>query len=174
MISIVSSTNRNNSNTLKVAQYYQNILNELGKSNQIIDLRDIPENYLTIGMYGTSGQNEDFNKLREKVALTDKFIFIIPEYNGSFPGILKLFIDGLPYPNCVKGKTAALCGLSGGPIGGLLALSHFTDILNYLNCNVLAIKPRIANISKEFENQEFKSDFIKNIIHEQITQLINI
>ena len=172
MIAIISSTNRADSQTLKVAKYYQKSLNELEINNQIIDLQDIPHDYLVNGLYGTSGKNEAFNVLRDKVQSADKLIFVIPEYNGSFPGILKLFIDGLRYPDCIKGKTATLCGISSGPIGGALAMSHFTDILNYLNCNVIAIRPRIASIGKEFINNEFTNPFIKTLIDEQIQELI--
>ncbi len=174
MITIISSTNREASKSLSVAKYYQSKLNALGIENQIADLQEIPDDFLTNGLYGTSGKNEVFNALRDKVQNADALVFIVPEYNGSFPGILKLFIDGLRYPDCVKGKTAALCGISAGPLGAALGLSHLTDILNYLNCNVLAIKPRITNINKEFINEEFSNPIIISIIDDQINQLTRV
>lgn len=171
MITIISSTHRTNSKSLQISQYYQKALKEQNIDSQIVDLKEIPTDFLVHGIYETNGKNEVFNVLRDKVQNTEKLIFIVPEYNGSFPGILKLFIDGLTYPHGLKGKTAALCGLSAGPMGGTLALSHLTDILNYLNCNVLAIKPKIAYISNEFVDGEIKNVFIKNLINEQIQQL---
>ena len=66
-----------------------------------------------------------------------KLVIIVPEYNASFPGVLKAFIDGLTYPGGIQGKKAALVGLSGGGQGGLLAMTHLTDVLMYLGTTVL-------------------------------------
>ncbi len=36
----------------------------------------------------------DFLKMENELLIpTEKFIFIIPEYNGTFPGVLKAMID---------------------------------------------------------------------------------
>ena len=76
----------------------------------------------------------------EKIQSCDKFVFVVPEYNGSFPGVFKAFVDGLKYPASFKDKKCALVGISSGTQGGALALSHLTDIFNYLGMNVLALK----------------------------------
>ena len=172
MITIISATNRTDSKSSEIAKYYSKKLNLKSLPNQIVDLKDVPVNYLEEGLYETNGRNPTFNVLRDKVENADQLIFVIAEYNGSFPGILKLFIDGLKFPGGIKGKTAAMIGVSSGPLGSALAMSHFTDILNYLNCNVIALKPRITSIHNAFVDGDFTDDFIKNLIDEQIDELI--
>lgn len=172
MITIISSTNRVNSMSLQIANYYSKQLNKKSIQNKVVDLKDIPSNYLEEGLYDTNGRNTTFNQLRDDVENADQLIFVIPEYNGSFPGILKLFIDGLTFPGGIKGKTAAMIGISSGPLGAAFAMSHFTDILNYLNCNVLAVKPRVTNIYESFIEGEFTNPFLKTLINDQIEELI--
>jgi len=91
MITIVSGTNRPNSNTLKVSRYYLRALQQLGQEAQLFSLESLPENIITSDLYGK--RSAEFEPIQELVANTDKFMFIIPEYNGSFPGVLKTFID---------------------------------------------------------------------------------
>ena len=81
----------------------------------------------------------------------EKFVFITPEYNGSFPGVLKAFIDGMRFPGTFEGKKCALVGISAGTQGGALAMSHLTDIFNYLGMTVLANKPRLPLL--EYKNE---------------------
>lgn len=157
----------------QVSAYYSRMLTLKSIEHQIVDLVDLPTDYLALGLYETAGENKAYNELRDKTQNASKLIFVVPEYNGSFPGVLKLFLDGLAFPKGIKGKTAALVGISSGPLGTALGLSHLTDILNYLNCNVLAVKPRITSIEKTFVNNDFSNQTIKNLINDQIEQLNN-
>ncbi|RYE50001.1 MAG: NADPH-dependent FMN reductase, partial [Sphingobacteriales bacterium] len=52
MALIISATNRPNSNTLKVARYYQEELHQKGLDAPILDLQDIPGNILDTDLYG--------------------------------------------------------------------------------------------------------------------------
>ena len=82
---------------------------------------------------------------KKKLMAVKKFVFITPEYNGSFPGVLKAFIDGMRYPGTFEGKKCALVGLSAGNQGAALAMSHLTDIFNYLGMNVLAKQTSVTS-----------------------------
>lgn len=167
MISIVISTNRANSMTSKVAQYYKTLLNKLNQETQIIDLQLLPQDFIYSALYDNAGKNEDFNKIRNVFENSDKYVFIVPEYNGSFPGILKAFIDGLSFPNKLMHKKAALVGISDGVQGGALALSHLNDIFNYLGLNVLAQRVKIPTLNKHFRNNQITDPLIKSLIEEQ-------
>ena len=70
-------------------------------------------------------------------------------------------------------KKAALLGISSGVMGGALALSHLTDILNYLNMHVFAVKPRIQRMSANFINGEITDKFIAELIDAQVKGFIN-
>jgi chromate reductase len=78
-----------------------------------------------------------------------KFIFVMPEYNASFPGILKLMIDNSDIKKCWWYKKAALVGLSDGRAGNLRGIEHMTAILNYMKVNVLYNKLLLSRINEE-------------------------
>ena len=123
-------------------------------------------------MYENSGANEQFNQFREMMLKSEKYIFIVPEYNGSFPGVLKAFIDGLQFPDTFTNKKAALLGLSAGTQGSALAISHMTDILNYCGTHVLAQKPRLAAISKNFKDGAFTNPLYAELVEQQADAFI--
>ena len=155
MISIVVGTNRKNSMSTKIAHYYKSILDtKTDSACQIVDLVDLPEDFLCNALYENNGNNESFNAIREKVQASEKIVFIVPEYNGSFPGVLKAFLDGLKYPEGVRDKKGALIGVSSGVQGSVMAMSHLTDILNYLGMNILALKPKLAGIEQHWDGEK--------------------
>ena len=104
---------------------------------------------------------------------SEKFVFIVPEYNGSFPGVLKAFIDGLEYPGTFRGKKCALVGLSSGVQGAGLALSHLTDIFNYCGMHVLALKPKLARIEANMEDTKITNQLYNDLLKEQALSLLS-
>jgi len=172
MITIISATNRSQSNSIQIAEYYRNLLQKKGAESQILDLSLLPEDFIFSALYDNVGKNEKFNQLTHVIAKSDKFVFIVPEYNGSFPGVLKAFIDGLSYPNTFKDKKGALVGISAGVMAGALALSHLTDVLNYLGMHVLAIKPRLPRINTLYKEEKIKDPFLADLLESQAEAFI--
>lgn len=172
MITIISGTNRPESNSRAVADLYARMLFDRGVENRIMDLADLPADFTTTALYDNTGKNEDFNRLSDMIMTSDKFVFVVPEYNSSFPGVLKAFIDGLDYPYSFQDKKAALVGLSSGMQGSGLALSHLTDILNYLGMHVMAMKLKLAHIKKNFDGKIITNQLYQELIEQQIAQLI--
>lgn len=161
MITIISSTNRPGSSTLKVAKYYQNRLREKGVEAGLLSLSQLPPNLIETDLYGK--RSAAFEPIQELITKTDKFIFIIPEYNGSFPGVLKTFIDACSYPESFYEKKAALVGVSSGKYGNIRGIDHFTGVCHYLNLHVMPMKLHLANIRSEFEANHnlFKEDTVR-------------
>lgn len=172
MITIVVGTNRKSSMSRQIANYYQILLEQKNTPSQIVDLADLPKDFTENALYENNGKNMAFNILRDRVQASNKLIFIVPEYNGSFPGILKAFIDGFKYPEGVRDKKAALVGLSSGVQGGVFAMSHLTDIFNYLGMHVLALKPKLAGIEKHFTNGKITNDLYNQLIDTQLNKFI--
>lgn len=172
MIYIISGTNREAAKSLFVAQTYVEALQELEEKADIIDLRELPEDFVFSALYNKAGQNEAFNVFRNKVSAGNKFVFIVPEYNGSFPGVLKAFIDGLEYPNAFRGKKCALLGLSSGDQGAGPALSHLTDIFNYCGMHVLAKRQRLSHIDSSFEDGKLVNEKHIKRIKEQAKEFV--
>lgn len=144
-----------------------------GVESIIVDFQDLPTDFITSALYGNGGKNERFNVIRDQIQDADKLYFVLPEYNGSFPGILKAFIDGLKFPKGIIGKKAALLGISSGTQGSALAMSHFTDILNYLGCHVFAIKPRLISIDQVFVDGNITDEKAAQLIDMQLDQFID-
>ena len=145
-ITIVAATNRENSLTAQVANHYAQLLHQRRSDAQVLQLTELPADFTVSALYANRGKHPVFNRLKEAMEVAQKYIFIVPEYNGSFPGVFKAFIDGLQFPTTFRDKKCALVGISKGPQGGALALSHLTDIFHYLRMHVHPLKPRLGNI----------------------------
>lgn len=172
MIEIISGTNRPGAVSYTVAQLYQQMLNEQKQACNILDLIELPADFTVSALYDSSGQNATFNTLANRLRDAEKMVFIVPEYNNSFPGVLKAFIDGMDYPSPFKGKKCALVGVSSGVQGGGMAMSHLTDIFNYLGMNVLALKPRLAQIENNMENGQITNTLYMQLLQEQVEALL--
>lgn len=173
MIKIIVSTNRINAISAIIAELYQSILNDLGAESEIINLVDLPDDFVFSALYEKKGRNKAFNLIYEKVKSGKKYVFVVPEYNGSFPGILKSFIDGMNYPNSFANKKCALVGISSGIGGGGIALSHLTDIFHYLGMHVLANQPKLAKIEENLSDNLLTNKFYIELLQIQAQMLID-
>ncbi|WAC10662.1 NADPH-dependent FMN reductase [Dyadobacter pollutisoli] len=172
-IVIIVGTNRPNSMSRKIAEYYQDILAQLNASSIILDLVNLPHDFTVSALYENSGKNEAFNDLKSLLEKTDKFVFVVPEYNGSYPGVLKAFIDGLPYPNSFANKKAALVGLSSNMQGAAIALSHLNDVFSYLGMNTLALRVKLAQIKSHYNDKVISNALYKELLEIQAGQIIH-
>src|SRR3569623_1850259 len=145
-ITIDTTTNQKNSLTAQLAGYYAGLLQKHSCNCQVLKLTDLPADFTATALYKNNVKDPIFNQLREIMENEQKYVFIIPEYNGSFPGVFKAFIDGLKFPDTFRGKKCAMVGLSKGPQGGALAISHLTDIFHYLRMHVYPLKIKLINI----------------------------
>ncbi len=171
MVTIVSATNRPGSTTLKVAQYYQKQLLLKGLQTQLLPLTQLPGNLIESDLYGK--RSAAFQPIQDIVTQTEKFVFIIPEYNGSFPGVLKTFIDACSFPESFYEKKAALTGISSGKYGNIRGIDHFTGICHYINMNILPLKIHIGAMNKELDehNNFFNADTVR-FTNEQMEKFI--
>lgn len=168
---IISATNRPGSSTLKVAKYYQKQLREKGIEAGLLSLSELPDNLIKTDMYGQ--RSEEFQVIQDLITKTDKFLFVIPEYNGSFPGVLKVFIDACTFPESFYDKKAALVGISSGKYGNIRGIDHFTGVCHYMHLNVMSLKLHIGSIKTELnaDGEFFKEDTLK-FTNEQLDKII--
>jgi chromate reductase len=172
MITVISGTNRPNSNTLKVANYYKKSLIKKGLEVNLFNLESLPDNLIKTDLYGK--RSEEFKPIQELIKQSSKFLFVIPEYNGSFPGVLKTFIDACDFPESFYEKKACLVGISSGKYGNIRGIDHFGGICSYLHLHVMPLRIHIANIKTEInENLDlFKEDTLK-FTGEQIDKFVS-
>ena len=123
MYTIISGTNRPGSNTIRIAEQYQQLLAEKGIAASLLSLENLD----------VSKRNPAIQKLEDEILIpSKKIIFVSPEYNGSIPGVLKCLIDISDIEKVWWGKKALLIGVSSGRAGNLRGMEHLTGILHYI------------------------------------------
>jgi chromate reductase, NAD(P)H dehydrogenase (quinone) len=158
MITIIAGTNRADSRTLKTANIYFRKLSLLADDVQLLSLenRQVWE------------RGPSMLELESRFLLpANKFLFIMPEYNASFPGILKVMMDNSDVKKCWWYKKAALVGISDGRAGNLRGLEHMTAILHYLKVNVMYNKVLLSGVGNEIDGDG-------NILKPATEQLIDL
>ncbi len=151
MITIISSTNRSRSKSYKIAKYYEERLKELAPGEvHFLDLADITLQEYENLLYSEAHISDVLAAIQDRYIIpADKFLFVVPEYNGGMPGILKLFIDAMSVREIEKSfsmKKACLTGVSSGRAGNLRGMDHLTGVLNYLQVVVFPNRLPISRI----------------------------
>jgi NAD(P)H-dependent FMN reductase len=153
MITIISGTNRPQNETDKIARFiYQRIKDQSDEEVHFISLTDLPHDAINEQMYEENGQAEGIKDQQDQFILpSNKFWFVFPEYNGGFPGVLKLYLDALSvrlYKKSFKGKKACMTGVSSGRAGNLRGMEHLSGVLNHLGIVVMPNQLPISSIEK--------------------------
>lgn len=164
MITIISGSNRGGTSTRNMVYYYRDTLQGMGESPEILFLEGVDLNERTSFLEGIE------NKLLKPA---DKFIFILPEYNGSFPGAVKAFIDLCKIPECFYLKKALLTGIAYGRAGNLRGMEHFTGILNHMRVIVHPNKLPISVLGTLINDEKKLVDEItQQVIKEQLEEFL--
>jgi chromate reductase len=150
MITVISSTNRPESMTSLVSSTIYDLLKTRGCEVKLYSLQDLPASFLHSDMYKADDHEMD-EIIKEYIQNAEKIIFVIPEYNGSYPGILKLFIDSI-HPRYFREKKAGLIGVSDGHSGNLRGQEHLTGVLHYLKMYVHYFQPKLSAIERLLTN----------------------
>lgn len=144
MITIISGTNRKDSRTIQVATHYYRFLKQKEDNVRLVSLEGID----------VLARGPQLLKLEEELLIpSEKFIFIMPEYNGSFPGVLKAMLDNTDIRKCWWHKKALLVGVADGRGGNLRGIEHMTNILHYLKMNVHYNKLPLSRINEEMDEE---------------------
>lgn len=164
MITIISGTNRKDSMTLRVARYYWNEIKKHTDDVHLLSLEDLPVWERAAPLLEVE---------RRWLIPSEKFVLVMPEYNGSFPGILKLMMDNTDVRKVWWHKKAMLVGVADGRAGNLRGLDHMTNILNYLKIQVLYNKIPLSRIGQELtEEGHLLHESTRTAIDQQISEFI--
>lgn len=151
--------------TLRVATLYYNLMKEKHDDVQLLNLED-----KQVWERGLEMQKMELDYLIP----ADKFVIVMPEYNGSFPGILKLMMDNSDIRKVWWYKKAMLVGVADGRAGNLRGLDHMTNILHYMRMHVLYNKIPISRINEEVnEGGEVLKPATMKVIQQQIDEFLN-
>ena len=144
--------------SIRKASYNKSVLRAAQKlvptdaSIEIFDLDGIP------------GFNQDEEKnpppkiaeLKAKAKAADAILFVTPEYNYSFPGVLKNAIDwaSRPYGDSAwAGKPVAIMGASVGVIGTARAQYHLRQTFVFLDMDPVNQPEVMINAPKSLDEQ---------------------
>jgi chromate reductase, NAD(P)H dehydrogenase (quinone) len=144
MICLIAGTNRPQSQTLRVTRLLEKRYKALGVATQVLDLNGLPPDIFLPNAYAEKPRS--FEPYSEAVLKADGLVIVTPEYNGSFPGVLKLFIDMLKFPESFEKKPVAFVGLAAGMWGALRSVEQLEGIFKYRNAflfNERVFLPRV-------------------------------
>jgi chromate reductase len=146
MITVVSGTNRPGSNTRKIAVLIREMLEGTGEDATLLDLADLPAEIFGVSSYASVPGS--FAAFQDQILKTDGLLTVVPEYNGSFPGVLKYFIDMLSFPASLYEKPAAFVGISSGRWGGLRAVEHLEMVFQYRHAHLFGRRCFIPGVGR--------------------------
>jgi len=151
------------SHTEKVAREYR----------EILKTKNIKANFFSLKGLDVLHRNEAMKKVETEILIpTQKFIFIIPEYNGSYPGVLKALIDNSDIKTVWNFKKALLTGVATGRAGNLRGMDHLSDTLHYMKMNVYYDKLPISVVNKVMDEQGHLNDETLLAVNRQLDGFI--
>ena len=95
---------------------------------------------------GEALKDEKFSAL---VTRADALVLVVPEYNHSFPGLLKHALD----TNLQEyiHKAVGICGVSAGPFGGARMIEHLLPVLRELGLVAIFEDVNFGTVNKLFD-----------------------
>lgn len=136
-IAVIIGSARKDSFTKKIAFILQELAPKEFNFNYV-DITKIP--YYEEDLEGTSDEPKEWRVFREQIQNNEALLFVTPEYNRSFPAIVKNALDvgSRPYGKSVwNDKPAGVVSISPGSLGGVNATNHLKQVLAFLNVHVI-------------------------------------
>ena len=150
-ILVLAGSARQDSVHRKVARQVVEALREAGAEATLADLREFPMPIYDGDLEAGEGLPPAARTLKELARSHDGFAIASPEYNGSFPALLKNALDWISRPEpgerpleVFRGKVAAILSASPGPGGGRRGLRHLRELLEMMNVRVIPQELAIA------------------------------
>lgn len=161
-ILIFAGSTRQQSHNRRLAAAAAGMARELGAQPTLLELSefDIPMYNADLEARGTPP-----DVLRFKAALHSHPAWLIcsPEYNGSYPALLKNAIDWASSPVAgdplwcdgtlpFRGKVVGMASASPGGLGGLRAQSHLAPLLLNLQCWLAPVSHAVGQAGQAFDD----------------------
>jgi NAD(P)H-dependent FMN reductase len=147
-ILIVSGTNRPGSSTLRIARRVEQHYRDARVPTGLLNLEDLPPEVFSPQSY--ANKPPAFQAIQQKVLDCAGMHVVLPEYNGSFPGVLKYFIDLLKFPESFEHKPAAFTGVTSGSWGALRAVEQLQLVFGYRNAHIFPDRVFISSVFQKF------------------------
>ncbi len=170
-ILIISGTNRPNTHASRIAEFVRKKYEAIGATATVLELKDYPFEDTLDGSYDSSKPR--IKAINERLINAEGLVFVVPEYNGSFPGVLKVMIDHTPYPSVLGHKPIAYIGEASGAFGSLRSVEQLQLVLNYMNALSYPERVFIQRVSKNWSDEHGPTDpFTAKLLDDQISGFV--
>ena len=171
MITLISGTNRVHSLTEKFSRIYFELMKEKYPAVQFFNLTKLPPSIIEMEVYDNIPN--ELSKIQHEVFdASSKFVFIIPEYNGSMPGIVKLLIDVLDCRTAFKNKKAALVGIATGRAGNLRGMDHLASVLQHTGATVMPFMLPVSRVQDELTDLHSLKEPTLKVVNRHIDEFL--
>ena len=170
MIVIITGTNRPGSNTRKVTTHVEKSYQTLGIPVQVLDLADLPPEIFSPAAYEKSPAS--FNKFIAAILAADGLVVVTPEYNGSLPGVLKYFIDMLPFPESFDQRPVCFVGLAAGLWGAMRPTEQLHQIFAYRNALVFPERVFLPGVNNLLDEKGGLNPVFEKNLHRQAAKFV--
>jgi len=143
LILVMAGSTRKDSVHRRLARHAVDSLQAAGADTVLADLRDYPLPLYDGDLEVEEGRPSGAVELKELARRADGFLFASPEYNGSYPAVLKNVIDWISRPDpgerhleVFRGKPAVIVTASPGPHGGSRGLKQLRELLGMIGIAV--------------------------------------
>ncbi len=173
MTTIICATNRPKNQTRKVVEAYRNVVEKTGDDARVFSMEELPPDFIFNDSFGR--RTTPFSALVEThIHPAEKLVIVAPEYNGSYPGIFKAFLDA-NNPKIWEGKKVALVGVASGRAGNIRGLDHLVQVCHHLKMLVSPLQIPISRLDSLMEeNGAFSHQITLDLFAEQYNQLTDL
>ena len=124
-IPIILGTVRQGRESERAARFvFEQTKKRAGVETELIDIRTLP---MRLDDAGEQIKDPAFSATIERC---DALIIVTPEYNHSYPGLLKHALD-MNLKEYIH-KAVGICGVSAGPFGGTRVIEHLLPVMREL------------------------------------------
>ena len=162
-ILMFAGSTRKESYNRKLAQAAVKMATQQGAEATLLDLSDfdIPLYNADLEAQGTP---PDVIRFKQILHAHPAWLICCPEYNGSYPALLKNALDWASSPVKddaqwsdgvlpFRGKVVGMCSASPGGLGGLRAQSHLAPLLLNLECWLAPRSHAVGHAGEAFDAQ---------------------
>lgn len=180
---VFAGSTRLNSYNRKLAKVVARMATSSGAEVTHIELGDFD-----VPMYNADlearGTPADVMKLKELTYQHPAWIVCTPEYNASYPALLKNTLDWISSPvksdpvwkddfRSTRGKVVGVLSASPGALGGLRSQSHLVPLLLNLHCWVAPTNYALGRAGDAFDPQgELVADAAKKKVQAVIDEVL--
>ena len=144
-IPVILGTTREGRMSAHVARFvHREVEKRKGVETELIDIADVP---MPIDGAGDAIKDPAFS---ERMDRADAIVIVAPEYNHSFPGLLKHVLD-----TCLEEyihKAAGIVGVAAGPFGGTRVVQSLLPALREMGLTTIFTDVNFSSVSKVFDD----------------------